>query len=230
MNVTGGQKSTTISTAMDGTGAANMASREMQMDMNINMDIPEQGKQKMTMQMYIVGGYAYIKMAIPGAGDQWMKMKFTDQIWQQQVQIDQQLALLKTAAKLRVVGTENLGGIQTYVVEITPDMQAMFKLLGQTQIPGMEELDFSKFGAVADLFKDVTLKYWISQDKNLLTKVEMRMAGAISSDALGTPTPNFDRMTMDLTMKANYTYDQPVSITLPQEAQGATEVPIGYSH
>ncbi len=225
LNATGGQQPITVSMTGDGTGTANMANKEMQINMNMNVDIAGQGKQQITVQMYMVGGYVYIKMAIPGVGDQWMKMKLTDQMWQDEIQIDQQLALLKSATRLRVVGTEDVGGIQTYVVDITPDMQAMFKLLGQAQVPGMEELDLSKLDAFAGLFRDTTVKYWISKDKFLLTKVQMRMAGEIPSSAFGATPADSGNMTIDLNVMANYTYDQPVSITLPQEAQGATEVP-----
>ncbi len=161
---------------------------------------------------------------IPGQGKQWVKMELTEEMWQQQSQIDQQIELLKSATAVNFVGSETVDGTACYVVEITPSMEALGNLLSQQQTTG---IDFSQLN-LADLFKEMSVKEWIAKESYRVMKAEVDMLLEMRPADVGATEADFDKMTMDINMGMRlYDYNQPVSITLPPEALNAPEMPSG---
>ncbi len=214
-----------ITVVVDGNGALDKAEKEMQIIMNMVMDIPDQAKQDMAMELYATGGWMYMGIDIPGLGKQWMKMMLTEEMWQSQSQIDQQIELLRTATEVTFLGSEDVEGTACYVVEIVPSMEALSNLLSQQQTLGMEGIDLGQLN-LADLFKEMSVKEWIARDGYLLTKSEVHMVMEMSPADVGTTEEDFEKMTMDINMGMRlYDYHQAVSIELPEEALQAPEVP-----
>jgi len=224
VKVEGGPEPGEMTMVGDGTGAMDMASREMQMTMNMTMDIPEIGEQEMATEIYLVGGWMYMKMSIPEMGEQWMKLPLTEEMWQQQSQIDQQIELLKTAVEIKSLPDEAVNGTDCYVFQIVPSMEALGELLSQ-QALGMEGMDFGQLN-LADLFKEMSVKEWIAKDTYRVMKAEVAMVLEMRPADVGATEADFEKMTMDINVGERlYDYNQPVSITLPQEALDAPEMP-----
>ena len=224
MEAVGGSEAGKVTMVADGTGVMNNASKEMQMAMNMTMDIPDQAKQTMAMEYYAVGEWMYMKMSMPEMGKQWMKMKLSEEIWQQQGQIEQQIELLKTAVEVNYLGSEEVNGTACYVVKVVPSMEALGKLLSQ-QASGLGGLDFSQLN-LADLFKEMSVKEWIAKDSYRVMKSEVYAVLEMRPGDVGATESDFEKMTMDMKTGVRfYDYNQPVSITLPPEALNAAEMP-----
>jgi len=224
VKVEGGDEPGEVTMVGGGTGAMDMANREMQMAMNMTVDIPELGEQDIATEYYIVGGWMYTSVDIPEVGEQWMKMEITEEIWQQESQIDQQIDFLKTAVEIKSLPNESVGGTDCYVFEVVPTMEALGELLSQQASP-MGGMDFGEFD-MTDWFKEMSIREWIAKDSYQVMKTEISMVMQISPADVGATEADFDRMIMDMDMGTRfYEYNQPVSITLPQEALDAQEMP-----
>ena len=221
VEVVGGSEPGEMTMVGGGSGVMDMANREMQMTMNMTMDIPELGEQEMETEVYLVGEWMYTSVDIPEIGKQWIKMEVTQDIWQQQNQIEQQIELLKTAVEVNYLGSEAVNGTTCYVFEIVPSMEALGELLSQ-QAPGM---DFSQLN-LADLYKEMSVKEWIAKDSYQVMKTEVDMVMEMRPEDVDATEADFEKMAMDINMGMRlYDYNQPVSITLPPEALDAPEMP-----
>jgi hypothetical protein len=222
IRVVGGSEPGTMTMMVDGTGVIDMANEEMQVTMNMTMDIPGEGEQEMAMEVYIVGEWIYTMMALPNLGEQWTKMEVTEEMWQQQSQIEPLLEFLATAVEVNYLGSKTLSGTECYLFEIVPDMEALGELLGQ-ETAGTG-LDFSQLD-LADIYKELSVKEWIAKDSYLLVKVEIGMVLEMSPSDVGATADDFEEMTMDVKLAESfYDYNEPVSIELPQEALDAEEI------
>jgi hypothetical protein len=191
----------------------------------MTIDMPELDQQDMDMDIYVTGGWMYMKMEIPGLGDQWVKMPMTEDMWQSQSQFEQQVELLRTAREVAFYGSETVNGTACYVVEIVPDMAVLFEIISQQQMPGMEDMGMGELD-MGDWFKDFSIKLWVAKDSYLMMKAEEYLLMEITAGDLGVSDDELDRMTMDMTMTMTcYDYNKAVSIELPAEAQQATEMP-----
>lgn len=227
MEMSGGDQPAKVAMESDTSGTVDNANKEMQMAMNMNVDIPDQGKQKLAMEFYVVGGWMYTKIGIPGVGEQWIKTKLTEEMWQAQNQIGQQIELLKTATAVNLLGSEDVNGTASYVIEIVPSMEALGKLLSQQQLPGTEDIDLGQLN-LAGLFKEMLIKQWITKDGHLLVKSEVHLLMEMSSDDVGATKEDFEKMTIDMNIEMKiYDYDQAASIELPEGALEAPEMPGG---
>jgi hypothetical protein len=132
---------------------------------NVNIDIPGAGKQDISMGMYIVNGWMYMRIGLPQGGEQWMKMKLNNELWTAQNQLSQQIEFLKTAIEVTLLGSEKVDGVDCYVLQIKPNMEALTKwvLSQQQQQSGIGGIDLSKLD-LAKLFKTISIKEWIAKD------------------------------------------------------------------
>lgn len=224
MEVVGGSEPGKLTMVTDATGVVNNANREMQMAINMSMELPGQAEQDMAMEVYIVGAWLYSMLDIPEISEQWMKMKLSEEMWQQQNQIDQQIEFLKTAVEIKSLPDEAVNGTTCYVFEVVPSMEALGELLSQ-QALGMEGMDFGQLN-LADLFKEMSVKEWIAKDSCQVIKTEVDMLMEMRPGDVGATEADFEKMIMDMNVGMSfYDYNQPVSITLPLEALDAPEVP-----
>jgi hypothetical protein len=223
MEVTGGSQPGKMTMAAGATGAMDIADEEMQMTLNMTMGISGQATQKMTEEIYIAGAWIYVKVSITGQDDQWMKMQLTEEMWQQQNQIEQQIEFLKTAIKVNYLGSEAVSGTNCYVFEIVPSMETLGSLLSQ-QASGTTGIDFSQLN-LAKLIKTMSVKEWIARDSYLLMKAQVDIVMEMRPADVGATSSDFNKMTMDMNVGVSlHDYNQPVSVTLPPEALNAQEV------
>jgi outer membrane lipoprotein-sorting protein len=209
----------------DGAGTIDQADQKLKITMNMNMDIPELGQEDMTMEIYATEGWMYLKMDIPGLGEQWVKMPMTEDMWQSQSQFEQQVELLRTAQEVTFHGSETVNGTDCYVVEIVPDMAVLFEIMSQQQMPGMEDMGIDGLD-MTDWFKEMTVKVWIAKDSYLEIKSDIHMIMEVTAADLGASQDDLEKMTMDMNMTMTmHDYNEEVSIELPAGAQQAMEIP-----
>ena len=59
------------------------------------IDVPSQAKQDMPVEYCVVRGWMHIKMDTPETGEQWIKMRLPEEMWDAQSQIDQRMDVLE---------------------------------------------------------------------------------------------------------------------------------------
>jgi hypothetical protein len=227
MEVTGGENAMKMTMGGIGTGAMDVSNHKMQMTMDMDVGIPGAGTSQMTMtmsmEMYLVEGWLYTKMTIPGAGVQWTKMRNPDEISQDQMA--QLLVLMESATETTLQGTEKVNGIDCYILEVVPDMNALWQwAMSQQRSNYAGEIDLSEFD-MSKIIKSFGLKYWITKKAYQIIKAEVEMEMDASAETMDASAEDFDSMTMQINMTMTFSdYNESVNIQLPEEALGAKEV------
>ena len=226
IKVVGGSDPGTMTVAVVGSGFMDMVNEAMQMTMEMEMDIPGEGYEDIDAEIYVVEGWMYTGANILG-DEYWMKMALTEPMWQQQDQVKPYVELLATAIDIKDKGTEIVNGVECYVFEVEPDMDALTELLGE-ETSGLLPADLSDLD-LGEIYQELTVKEWLAKDSYLLRKVEIKLVMEMSPSDVGVTSDEFDKMTMEIEMTMRfYDYNQPVSIELPPEALDAEEMPLSY--
>lgn len=224
IEITGGRQSGKITFTETGTGSVNNTTKEMLMNMGIEMDIPLVGKQSATMDTYLTGGFMYVKASVAGQG-QWIKMKVDESGWAAQNQFAQEVEFLKSATNITRLADENIGSFDCYVFQIVPDMTALMKWAQSQQQSNTTSLK----NLNPNMFKTTSLKMWIDKKSLLPQKENINLTIEMTPANVGVPangTSYFDKMTMTMSGEVICSdYNIPVTINLPAAAQNARETP-----
>lgn len=228
MEVTGGSDSGKMTIDATGTGAGDKPSKKAQMFMDMNMEVSGLGSSKMSVsasaEMYMVEGWTYIKMDILGTGTQWTKIKMPDNELSQD-QLAQLTSLMESSTKSTLLKSERVGGIDCYVLEIEPDMDALWDyMMSQLGSEFSQSFDFSEFD-LSKLISKFGIKYWVAKSNYQIVKAEAEITMDIAPEAVGATQGDFDKMTMLMNMDMTFSdYNKAVNIELPAEAINAEEV------
>ena len=232
MSATGeaGCESFEMSMDMTFSGAVDIENRQMGADITMWMEVPGQGDMDMGMAMYVVDGMAYTKVDFFGE-DMWMKSTVTDEMWGEMSQtvdmIEPYVGLLE-AAQVRVTGIENVGGVDCYVLEVTPDMDQLWQLAMQQVEATDMGMSVPTEGLISEMFRDFSVKQWVSKETFLVHKVVIDMSMELTPDAMGLPDED-GTLRMDIAMYLTvHDYNQPVSIILPAGAASAIDAETGW--
>jgi hypothetical protein len=130
--------------------------------------------------------------------------------------IAQQMKLVN-ASELTLIGEERVKGVDSYLLEVVPDMDQVGEILKQQLaaqgLPETIETD--------ELIKDVSMKMWIVKDTFFPTKI-VEETGMVASSAglqLSQLGQAFD-VTIDVQLELlGYDYNQNLTIDLPQELE-----------
>lgn len=128
-------------------------------------------------------------------------------------------------AEVKVLASETIEGIHCYVLQLMPDMEQLWQtVMQQAQVAGEEILPEVDETFLEEVFHSLSVKQWIAKDTYFLTKAEIDMAMELTPEAMGYPEEEGE-MAMDISISLlAYNYNQSISIELPPEAEGATEV------
>ncbi len=202
--------------ALGGSGTVDFENRQMRMEHTIE-SIPKTGQPELVWggEQYFIDGMLYTKPKIPGEEPMWMKEEAPEEWWetQQMELVDSQIELLG-AAQVEVIGSESVGGIDCYVLEVTPDLEQLWQLFNYLifqEAPDVTE------EYLQEVFRSFSVKQWVAKDTYFLMKAEIDISTEFPP---GEPGPS----TIDIAMVLlAYNYNQPVSIVLPPEAEEASE-------
>ncbi len=224
MNMTGEAEGEAVdaNADMNSSGTLDIENNQMRMDMTMNMAMTGEDEIEMGIEMYLVDNMIYMMMDIPAMGPMWMKSEMPTGYWEQMNQIEPQIELLE-AAEVKVTGSETVGGIDCYVVEITPDMEQLWQIaMQQTELAeGIPDID-EEF--LDEVFRSYSVKQWIAKDTYFLAKAEIELDMELTPEAMGYPEEEGE-MTLEVSIiLVAYDYNQPVSIELPPEAEEAIDM------
>ena len=169
-------------------------------------------------EQYFIDGMLYAKPKDPAGESVWMKQEAPEGWWegmQQTGLVASQIELLE-AAQVEVTGSESVGGIDCYILEVTPDLEKLWQLHSNLTFQEAPEVTEEY---LQEIFRSFSIKQWVAKDTYFLMKAEIDIATEFSPEELG---PSAIDIAMVLLA---YNYNQPVSIELPTEAEEAIEMP-----
>jgi len=203
-------------------GVLDFENGKLRVGTTMSMVMPGEDEAEMEMETYLIGDMIYMGGEVPGIGTMWMKSEVPEGIWERVNQVEPQVALLEVA-QVEVIGSERVGGIDCYVLEITPDMEQVWQLVMQQAEMVGEMPAFSE-----EMFRSFSVKQWVEKDTYFLRKATIDVAMEFTPEAMGLSEEE-GVMTMDIVMDLlAYDYNQSVSIELPPEAEEAIEVSLEY--
>ena len=212
----------------ESTGAANLIANQSKMQMQMDMTAEglgyEGGEQSISYDMYQMTDWIYMRMEVPGMGEQWIKMPVSEELNERVDLVDQQLGPLEGAVGIELQGYANVDGEECYVLSLTPDMEKLMDWLSQQQggTPGFEWGDIPN---AANIFDKLEYTYYVTKDTRLPKRVVANMLVRMTAEQAGVYDNSFDMMTMNISMDMTlYDFDQPFSIDLPDEAEDAIQV------
>lgn len=205
------------------TGEVDNKNQKMKMVMSIDMSAPDEDPTKMDVEFYYVDGMLYAMMDIPLMNPQWMKSEMPYGEFMEQMDfVTSDLEILTKAAST-ITGSEKVGGVNCYVLELTPSMEELWDIaMQQSQMAGgaMPDMPMEDIEEIIDSF---SVKYWVSKDNYYIMKSEMVIGMKISPEDMGMYDAE-GSVAMDMTLNILMSdYNKPVSIVLPPEAENAVE-------
>jgi len=219
--------STEMTTSINGRGVLDAVDKEMKLNMNTSMETNET-TEVMEMEIYLLNNtmYAKLNLGIPGRPAQWTKREMPEESWASQNQLEQQMELLNIS-EVELLVDEKVNGVDCYVLKIEPDMNKFWNsTMGAAIIKSAQS---SALGVdIKKMMKSLSMKEWISKATMYPKKTQMAIRSVASSDDLAIPETE-EKFTMTEDMEVEllfYDYNQPVSIELPEGAEGAVGQPL----
>jgi len=203
------------------TGSVDIPGKAMVLAIDMVMETAETGKRNYSAEMYSTDGWVYVKSNLSGESEQWVKMKFTEELWAQQSQLAKMTDFLKSADYLEISGSETINGINCFVLSITPDTNSLSGWLAGSIPSGQSGLDLSG-DDMSEKLHHFAVTEWIAKDSYLPVKQQIIIEFNETSDSETTGSA-IGHMSLNATT-IYYDFGKTVTIQLPAAASNATEV------
>ncbi|MFC1963087.1 DUF6612 family protein [Chloroflexota bacterium] len=204
------------------TGISNEVIKEMWMETKMTLDLPEEegGKFDIDAETYILDGIVYMKMVIPQMGEIWAKQDMPQGYWEQTDQLAGEIELLRSV-QVELLGSEQVGGADSYVLEVWPDLSRLWEnMMQQTSVEDLLGEEFSAFN-LREMMQDISMKLWVAKGTFFPVRSEIEMNLVIHSETIDADY----NMMMNIKNNNNYyNYNQSINIKLPAEAENAVEM------
>lgn len=199
-------------------GAADMAARKMWMDMAMSMKgkggtetIDEVNK----ISTYIDGDITYVGTTDSTGKMSWQHQTTPSSTWEQKQQIDQFMSLLDNS-EIKYLKSEKVQGTQCYLVELDPDLNVLWNLIGQQMGQYTSDMGVDNIGSAV---KKVTVKYWFAQDTLFFRKIYINMDMELSAEQMGGTEGQvtvLSEITLDISK-----HNTSINIKVPEEAKAS---------
>ena len=215
---------------LDGTFDIDNVAKKMKAVIYITMEELGVELKQAVMELYVLDNKQYTKFDQPGEPSRWQVEDLAAGTWESMHYWEHHVDLLQKS-KIELLGTEKVNNIDCYAMQLSPDMAEFLKMMLAEQQLGQqfseEEIDIitTALSRFFVSFMDISAKEWIDKDTYLPRKTEMIMDIYISPDEF---------MELGLVVLAGYeftlgtninlvveSYNEPLSIALPPEAQEA---------
>jgi len=173
----------------------------MRMDMTTSIAKTGQTEMETVMAMYLIGDMFYW-MDFRETDPMWTKSEMPEEYWEEMRQVEPQIELLE-AAQVEVIGSERIGGIDCYVLEVTPDLEQLNQL--SLRLAYQEAQDVTE-EFLQEIFRSFSVKQWVAKDTYFLTKADIDMSMEFTPEEEGIWTSDMAMVLL------SYNYNQPVSI------------------
>ena len=213
----GAIRETDLDVSLDGTVTGDMDWANKKMTAHLGMNVGFNGMTlPVSADMYAFDNITYMQLTMMGNTDNWTKGSLPMDFWftQENAQFIDNLLQSSEAESLP---DEKVGGVNCYVLKLTPDIAAIQQMFSQ-QSPDADEMP-----DMASLISNLSIKVWAAKGTSYVTKIEMGLSANIPSDVLG-GTAGGEGLDVNLTITMQFSkFNDSVSIQLPAEAQNAAE-------
>lgn len=152
--------------------------------------------------MYVVDGWQYTRMEMPGMPSYWQKSRVSeDDLEKRDI-----TTLVTDFSEVELLGSEMVNGTECYKLRVTPDTERLWQW-SQT-LEGTEGLDPTL--SPEEVISDFSLIVWVAKDTYFPAKISVEITMTIEGEAMG----------MVMTMLIHH-INEPVTIELPPEAEAA---------
>ena len=215
---------------LDGVFDIDNVAKKMKAIIDVVMEEVGVEVEQATLELYVLDNKQYTKLDQPGIPSHWQVEDLSAGTWESMHYWEHHVDLLQKS-EIELLGTEKVNNIDCYAVQLSPDMAEFLKMMLAEQQLGQqfseEEIDIvtTMLSSLFVRFMDISAKEWIDKDTYLPRKTEMIMDIYISPDEF---------MELGLIILAGYeftlgtninlvmeSYNEPLSIVLPPEAQEA---------
>jgi catabolite regulation protein CreA len=213
----GAVNGTNVNVSLDGTVTGSMDWVDKKMNAHLGMNAGFNGMTfPVSMEMYAFDNISYMQLTMMGNTDNWTKDSLPMDFWYTQ-ENEQFIDNLLQSTQAESLPDEKVGGVNCYVLELTPDIAAIQQMLSQQSSAAEEAPD------IASLISNLSIKVWVAKDTSYVTKIEVVLAANIPSEVLGGAAGG-EGLAVNLTVTMQFShFDESVSIQLPAEAQNAEE-------
>ena len=140
-------------------GVLDTENRQMRADISMSMEMPDEDEIEMEMAMYIIDDTGYVMMNIPEMGPTWMKSNVIETEWAeasgQAMGLTESQQELLESSTVKILGSEQMDGIECYVLELIPDMEQLWlTIMQQAQISGEETLPELEIESLKEILVD----------------------------------------------------------------------------
>lgn len=228
MTISGGAQSGKMTVTTKSSGAIKPVSHEMQATMEMTMNAEgvagyEDSSQTITYDAYQMADWVYMRMEVPGMGEQWMKMPVTEDLAVKLNLVDQQLGPLESVIKIELKGYTSVDGEECYVLSLVPDMAELTQWVSEQQ-GATQDIDWGEISNLSDVFKKLEYTCYIAKDSKLLKKLTINMQMNFAPEQMGI-SEDADSVTMNISIDMTLSdHNVPFTINLPEEAENAMEV------
>ena len=207
-------------------GALDMLKPAIELDMEMTVPDDSGDPQNQKVLMYLIDKTMYIKMNVPGVGEQWIKTTATEELMKtfDVNMMNEQWDAFASPESIEYVKEESSNGVSCYVLKIIPTSEYLRKYAEQNASQGLK-IDWDKVKDIMDLYKDMVFQVWITKDSKQIIKMTTTSTMIFTDDYAQSSDMSFDKITMDIDMTAEL-FDQgkPIDLTLPAEAENAVEL------
>ena len=208
---------TDLDVSLDGTVTGDMDWANKKMTAHLGMNVGFNGMTlPVSADMYAFDNITYMQLTMMGNTDNWTKGSLPMDFWftQENAQFIDNLLQSSEAESLP---DDKVGGVNCYVLKLTPDIAAIQQMFSQ-QSPDADEMP-----DMASLISNLSIKVWAAKGTSYVTKIEMGLSANIPSEVLG-GTAGGEGLDVNLTITMQFSkFNDSVSIQLPAEAQNAAE-------
>ena len=219
-----------------GSGLFDIPNKKVQLSINMSVAIPSVASLSFPvgLNMYAVDNYTYVKTTVSALQGKWTKQALPVGFWSlnQSLNSDNLQSQLAGYLSPMYVRSEKVDGVACYLLHLTPDVTPL-----QAMLENMLAEDFSVFGFgvhlpdLKNVITNMAFEVWMAKDTSFLKKADVDLTLHIAQGTVGQTVSGSD-MTVTLNMTVTTSrLNESVSITLPADAQNATEgkisLPIG---
>jgi len=174
---------------------------------------------------FALGDWMYVNMANPNGGVIWIKIKNSSNLedYFSYSIADQQMSLVNSPTDIKYVKTEQVHGVDCYVLSITLNKSELATWLSQQDI-GLNEPDWQNIVSDVNAIKEINCTYYVARDSYRVMRMYLSTTIELTPEQANLGSNNIEKVTLNLSMDT-ILYDQNVlnTISLPAEANMAIE-------
>jgi hypothetical protein len=174
---------------------------------------------------FALGDWMYVNMANPSGGVTWVKIKNSSNLedYFSYSIADQQMRLVNSPTDIKYVKTEQVHGVDCYVLSMTLNKNEVATWLSKQDI-GLNEPDWQNIVSDVNAIKEINCTYYVAKDSYWVMRMYLSTIIELTPEQANLGSNDIEKVTLNLSMDT-ILYDQNVlnTISLPAEANMAIE-------